>query len=142
MGQRLLRFPLVESANVFGWKAEEVLGKHVTDWQFVFAAAVNAVVQLTSKQREGSELQGLLRNRNYTKHGSVLHCEWYNSVLNDEHGQIVSVLSLVLDVTSRELAEAERARALAQREAREEAERADRLKTNSWRPYLTSGARR
>ena len=119
-----------ESAErLFGWKADEVLGKHVTDWQFVFADDVNAVVQLTSKQREGSEIQGLLRNRNYTKDGSVLHCEWYNSVLNDEHGQIVSVLSLVLDVTSRELAEAERARALArEREAREEAERADRLK--------------
>lgn len=119
-----------ESAErLFGWKAEEVLGKHVTDWRFVFVDDVNAVVQLTSKQREGSELQGLLRNRNYTKDGAILHCEWYNSVLNDENGQIVSVLSLVLDVTSRELAEAERARALVrEREAREEAERADRLK--------------
>lgn len=119
-----------ESAErLFGWKAEEVLGKHVTDWQFVFTEDVNAVVQLTSKQREGSEQQGVLRNRNYTKNGSIIHCEWYNSVLNDDQNKPVSVLSLVLDVTARELAELERARLLGrEREAREEAERADRLK--------------
>jgi PAS domain S-box-containing protein len=119
-----------ESAErLFGWKAEEVLGKHVTDWHFVFADDVNDVVQLTSKQREGSETRGVLRNRNYTKDGSIVHCEWYNSVLNDDSGKLVSVLSLVLDVTARELAAQERAKALLrEREAREEAEKADRLK--------------
>ena len=119
-----------ESAErLFGWKAEEVLGKHVTDWHFVFADDVNDVVQLTSKQREGSETRGVLRNRNYTKDGSIVHCEWYNSVLNDDKGKLVSVLSLVLDVTARELAAQERAQALLrEREAREEAEEADRLK--------------
>jgi PAS domain S-box-containing protein len=119
-----------ESAErLFGWKAEEVLGKHVTDWQFVFADDVNDVVQLTSKQREGAETRGVLRNRNYTKDGSIVHCEWYNSVLNDDAGKLVSVLSLVLDVTARELAAQERAGALLrEREAREEAEKADRLK--------------
>lgn len=119
-----------ESAErLFGWKAEEVLGKHVTDWQFVFADDVNEVVQLTSKQREGAETRGVLRNRNYTKNGSIVHCEWYNSVLDDDEGKLVSVLSLVLDVTARELAAQERAGALLrEREAREEAEKADRLK--------------
>lgn len=119
-----------ESAErLFGWKAEEVLGKHVTDWHFVFADDVNDVVQLTSKQREGSETRGVLRNRNYTKDGAIVHCEWYNSVLNDDEGKLVSVLSLVLDVTARELAAQERAKALLrEREAREEAEKADRLK--------------
>lgn len=119
-----------ESAErLFGWKAEEVLGKHVTDWKFVFADDVNEVVQLTSKQREGAETRGVLRNRNYTKNGSIVHCEWYNSVLNDDEGKLVSVLSLVLDVTARELAAQERAWALLrEREAREEAEKADRLK--------------
>ena len=119
-----------ESAErLFGWTAEEVLGKHVTDWKFVFADDVNEVIRLTSKQREGSEIRGVLRNRNYTKDGSVVHCEWYNSVLNDDEGKLVSVLSLVLDVTARELAAQERAHALLrEREAREEAEKADRLK--------------
>lgn len=119
-----------ESAErLFGWKAEEVLGKHVTDWHFVFAEDLSSVTQVTNKQREGVERQGVLRNRNYAKDGSILYCEWYNSVLNDDSGKLVSVLSLVLDVTARRLAEEKLARLLVrEREARQEAENADRLK--------------
>ena len=119
-----------ESAErLFGWSAEEVLGKHVSDWQFVFAEDVDAVQQVTYRQRVGAEVHGVHRNRNYTKDGSILFCEWYNSVLHNDKGELVSVLSLVLDVTARKLAEEERAALLLrEREARRHAEEADRLK--------------
>jgi PAS domain S-box-containing protein len=119
-----------ESAErLFGWKADEVLGKHVNEWHFVFDDDVNAVELVTNRQREGVEVHGVLRNRNYTRDGSVLYCEWYNSVLRDEAGKLVSVLSLVLDVTARQLAEEERAALLVrERDARRQAEEADRLK--------------
>jgi signal transduction histidine kinase/CheY-like chemotaxis protein len=59
----------------------------------------------------------------------VLYCEWYNSVLRDDRGKLVSVLSLVLDVTARKEAEEERAASLIrERDARQHAEEADRLK--------------
>jgi PAS domain S-box-containing protein len=115
--------------RLFGWRPDEVLGKHVSDWHFVFDEDVDAVAQVTNRQRVGAELLGVLRNRNYTRDGSILYCEWYNSVLRDEHGNLVSVLSLVLDVTVRELAEEERAALLArERDLRRQAEEADRLK--------------
>ncbi|HUE82150.1 MAG TPA: PAS domain S-box protein [Pyrinomonadaceae bacterium] len=119
-----------ESAErLFGWKAEEVLGKHVSDWRFVVAEDLTAVEQVGQRQREGSERQGVLYNRNYSKAGSVLHCEWYNSVLTAESGELVSILSLVLDVTARKLAEEQLATLLSsERAARREAEEADRLK--------------
>ena len=119
-----------ESAErLFGWKAEEVLGKHVGDWHFVFDEDVDAVAQVTNRQRVGAELLGVQHNRNYTRDGSVLYCEWYNSVLHDASGKLVSVLSLVLDVTTRKGAEEERTALLArERELREQAEEADRLK--------------
>ncbi|HEU4931275.1 MAG TPA: PAS domain S-box protein, partial [Pyrinomonadaceae bacterium] len=91
--------------HLFGWKAEEVLGKHVNEWRFVFTDDVDAVALVTNRQREGVEVQGVTRNRNYTREGSILYCEWYNSVLRDERGKLVSVLSLVLDVTARQSAE-------------------------------------
>jgi PAS domain S-box-containing protein len=90
--------------KLFGWTAEEVLQKHISDWAFVFPADVGVVAEVTAKQRQGIERQGLSLNRNYTKSGEVLHCEWYNSVLCDESGNLVSVLSHVLDVTARERA--------------------------------------
>ena len=119
-----------ESAeSLFGWKAEEVLGKHVEEWSFVFDEDLSAVESLTARQREGVEVQSVLHNRNYTKDGAVIHCEWYNSVLHDEDGKLVSVLSLVLDVTARKHAEEERAALLVrERDARRHAEQADRLK--------------
>ena len=119
-----------ESAErLFGWKAEEVLGKHVGDWQFVFDDDVDAVAQVTRLHRSGAELIGVQRNRNYTRDGSILYCEWYNSVLRDEAGTVVSVLSLVLDVTARKLAEEERAALLVrEQDLRKQAEEADRLK--------------
>ncbi len=115
--------------RIFGWKAEEVIGKHVSEWHFVFDEDADAVAQATNRQRVGAELQGVQRNRNYTKAGSVLHCEWYNSVLHDDEGLLVSVLSLVLDVTARKVAEEERAALLMrERDLRKHAEEADRLK--------------
>jgi PAS domain S-box-containing protein len=119
-----------ESAErLFGWKAEEVIGKHVNEWRFVFADDIDAVALVTNRQREGVETQGVQRNRNYTRDGGVLFCEWYNSVLKDDGGKLVSVLSLVLDVTARQSAEEERAASLVrERDARRHAEEADRLK--------------
>ncbi|MGH9874837.1 MAG: PAS domain-containing hybrid sensor histidine kinase/response regulator [Pyrinomonadaceae bacterium] len=115
--------------RLYGWTADEVLGKHVGEWHFVFDEDVDAVAQVTNRQRVGVELLGVQRNRNYTKDGAVLYCEWYNSVLHDENGKLVSVLSLVLDVTDRKLAEEERAELLArERDLRRRAEEADRLK--------------
>src|SRR5687767_13896836 len=115
--------------RLFGWKADEVIGKHVNEWQFVFADDVDAVALVTNRQRQGVEVQGVQRNRNYTRDGSVLFCEWYNSVLHDDRGKLVSVLSLVLDVTARQRAEEERAALLVrERDARKHAEEADRLK--------------
>ncbi|HEY6660379.1 MAG TPA: ATP-binding protein, partial [Pyrinomonadaceae bacterium] len=99
------------------------------EWRFVFADDVDAVALVTNRQREGVEVHGVQRNRNYTRDGHILFCEWYNSVLRDDRDKLVSVLSLVLDVTARQSAEEERAAALArERDARRHAEEADRLK--------------
>ena len=115
--------------RLFGWRADEVIGKHVNEWRFVFTDDVDAVALVTNRQREGVEVQGVQRNRNYTRDGGVLFCEWYNSVLKDDRGKLVSVLSLVLDVTARQSAEEERAASLLrERDARRHAEEADRLK--------------
>lgn len=119
-----------ESAErLFGWESEEVIGKHVSGWRFVFDEDAGTVEQATNRQRAGEELLGVQRNRNYTKDGRVLHCEWYNSVLRNEAGNLVSVLSLVLDVTARKQAEEERTALLArEQDARRQAQEADRLK--------------
>ena len=83
--------------KLFGWKAEEVIGKHFSDWEFVVAEDYDVVNQLSHRQNQGQERHGISRNRNYTKLDAILHCEWYNSALYNEEGKLVSVL--LLDVT-------------------------------------------
>ena len=85
--------------RLFGWSSEEVLGKNFSEWDFVVPEDLAAVNQVGERQNKGRELHGISRNRNYTKVGNILHCEWYNSALYNDAGKLVSVLSLVLDVT-------------------------------------------
>jgi PAS domain S-box-containing protein len=85
--------------RLFGWQSEEVLGRHFSEWSFVVPEDLDAVSKLGQRQNEGHERHGISRNRNYTKLGNILHCEWYNSALYSETGKLISVLSLVLDVT-------------------------------------------
>jgi len=97
---RISRWPL-SAERLFGWKAEEVLGKTIDEWRFVHPEDLKAVQEVGYRQRQGTERHSVSRNRNFTKQGTVLHNEWYNSVLHDESGRVISVLSLVLDVTAR-----------------------------------------
>ena len=85
--------------EIFGWTAAEVVGKSPLDWRFIHdddRAAVEAVSSRIFDQRERLVMS---RNRNYRKDGSVVHCCWYNSILRDDNGEVLSFLALVDDVS-------------------------------------------
>ncbi|UBF29656.1 PAS domain S-box protein [Kovacikia minuta CCNUW1] len=95
-----------QAENVFGWKSQEVLGKRLIDMGFVHAedeaAARREVIEPLVN---GDEQSKTMYSRNYTKDGSIVYCEWYNSVLRNEAGELISILSRALDVTDRKQAE-------------------------------------
>jgi PAS domain S-box-containing protein len=91
--------------RVFGWRAEEVLGKRMEDFRWVHEDDL-ANVRMVAKGLCTGENPGCFSaNRNYRKDGKVIFCEWYNSSLLGEGGELQSILSLVLDVTERKMAE-------------------------------------
>lgn len=90
--------------QVFGWKAEELLGKSFGEWRFVYEGDRGAVDTIAEDLMSGRVRSNVSRNRNYRKDGRLIECEWYNSALFDEAGDLVSILSLVQDVTDREQA--------------------------------------
>ncbi len=96
-----------ESEQMFGWSKAEVQGKAPEEWPIVHEEDSELINEQMTGMLAGKELRNKISNRNYTKDGTILHCEWYNSALLDEKGRLVSIISLVHDVTERVRAQVE-----------------------------------
>ena len=92
--------------RIFGWTADEVLGKAIGEFRWVVEEDTPAVDKVSAEMLSGQNPRNLNVNRNYRKDGSIITCEWYNSAVFDDSGNMVSVLSQVLDITERKKAEA------------------------------------
>ncbi|MEB3340419.1 PAS domain S-box protein [Okeania sp.] len=88
-----------QAEKIFGWQAEEILGIHANDWEFIYPEDLEKVNSIMQQLRQGNVPRNISYNRNYTKEGKVINCEWYNSAFFDEKSNLISILSLVLDVT-------------------------------------------
>jgi PAS domain S-box-containing protein len=90
-----------ESEKIFGWNAEEVVGKQLVDLNIIYEPDISIVQKTGEKLKNGLFNQIFSCNRNYRKDRSIITCEWYNIILKDENGEMVSVLSQVVDITDR-----------------------------------------
>lgn len=93
--------------EIFGWKASEALGENVYDPKFpiIYGDDKTAVDRINNELTQGAVNRNVSHNRNHTKSGEVIYSEWYNSVLRDDQGKVITILSLVQDVTERKKAE-------------------------------------
>ncbi|HMK27904.1 MAG TPA: PAS domain S-box protein [Chitinophagaceae bacterium] len=93
--------------EIFGWTEEEIISGQV-DWITKVYEGDQPWVSKISEQLVSGELEkNHLQHRNYTRDGRVIWCDWFNSVLKDENGKVISILSLVQDITERKKAEEE-----------------------------------
>ena len=85
----------------FGWRADEVVGRRPEDWTFVHPDDADDVRAIMDELLAGRAPRNVCRNRNLTRSGEVLTCDWYNSVVHDDEHRTTTILSLVDDVTER-----------------------------------------
>jgi diguanylate cyclase (GGDEF)-like protein/PAS domain S-box-containing protein len=95
-----------QAAKIFGWPEKEVLGLNWHEWKFIYEPDYQEVSHILSDLIANKKPRNFYCNRNYTKAGNVIYCEWYNSILQDATGKLVSILSLALDVSDRKKTEA------------------------------------
>lgn len=113
----LNNFPLAEvewdpSLNIIRWsqKAEEIFGytesEAVSEYRllekFIHEDDLEHVHKKIKEAFEKGEQEVSVINRNITKDGRVIYCEWYNSLLYNENGEVAAIYSLTHDVTDRE----------------------------------------
>ncbi|MCM2264437.1 MAG: CHASE domain-containing protein [Desulfuromonadales bacterium] len=90
--------------KIFGYSAEEAIGAHASFFMPESGGDVVARAQSELLQNKGVWNS---TNRNVTKDGRIIECDWYNTTLVDHSGTVIGVASLAQDITERLRAEAQ-----------------------------------
>lgn len=93
--------------KIFGWTSSETVGRPIMDLNLIYQEDMPLVQKTMANLTDGASTQVVSSNRNITKDGRILYCTWYNSVVMDERGAMLSVLSMVSDNTSQVRADEE-----------------------------------
>ncbi|MFT4627842.1 MAG: diguanylate cyclase (GGDEF)-like protein/PAS domain S-box-containing protein [Myxococcota bacterium] len=84
---------------LFGWSRDEMIG-HSTTERIVPPHARDTTATVVASLLDGA---GGLRsiNGNVRRDGTMIRCEWFNTTLFDDAGEVIGVAALVRDVTER-----------------------------------------
>lgn len=88
------------AAAMFGFTPQELLQKQGDLLNFVHEEDATAVAAIIAEITSGRTGHNESLNRNLKKDGSFIYCQWYNSALKDDRGNVINILSLCQDVTS------------------------------------------
>lgn len=74
------------------------MGKRILDFM-VHKEDENQINEIIKNIGKGISFKQPNENRNYTKDGKILYCQWYHSLLRDAQGNVETVLFIVRDIT-------------------------------------------
>jgi len=91
--------------EIFGWTEKEFMDAQKTGYSQVFDEDLPWVSKMSRQLITGEVTRNRVQYRNYTKDGRVIWCEWFNSVLKDRDGEVITIMSLVQDITAEKTSE-------------------------------------
>ncbi|WP_083883505.1 PAS domain S-box protein [Spirulina subsalsa] len=91
--------------GIFGYSAAEVIGKQGID--LLVPTQARSEVDHTIGNLAVHQGGTYSINENITKTGEIIVCEWHNTVLVNDQGELVGFASMVTDITQRQKAEQE-----------------------------------
>ena len=88
-----------KAEQLFGWTSKEVIGLHFNEFKILPKDEFERIKENINWIENGNEITTVLENRNCHKNGKDLYCKWHNSILRDKEGKMVSIFSMVEDIT-------------------------------------------
>lgn len=93
--------------RIFGYTEQEALGQHA---RFIIPEEIRPLVDEIWQHLLGETGGAFSTNENVTQDGRHILCDWFNSPLRNESGQVSGVASFIEDVTQQNQAQVELAR--------------------------------
>lgn len=100
---RVINWPK-RAEQLFGWQADEVMGRSLKDWQFVYQQGATDTREFAATLIASPQQMATRLSRNYCKDGSIIWCQWHNSILRDTSGAPISIFTVATDVTAQQQA--------------------------------------
>jgi PAS domain S-box-containing protein len=85
--------------KLFGYSKEDALGNDGISLLVPDSLVENVRDVMRQAWSTGNDVHHI--NENWTKDGSLITCEWFNTPLNDADGRLVGVASMAQDITER-----------------------------------------
>jgi len=82
-----------------GWNSEEVMGMHYSDLNLVPKDELARIKGTTDIILHSNETVVILERNYCHKNGSLLFCRWHNSILRDSNNNLISIFSIVEDIS-------------------------------------------
>jgi len=93
--------------EIFGWSMDDLASNGTTAYGKLFEEVLPWLTRLAEQLLSGEASGAKTQHRNMTKDGRTIHCEWFNSIVKDKDGKIVTIVSLVSDLTEKMESEAQ-----------------------------------
>ena len=87
--------------EIFGWSRDEYISNAKAGYSLVYEEDKLWVEKIMKQIVSGEIEKSSSQNRNYTKDGRVIWCEWLTTGIRDKEGKIDKIVSLVQDITDR-----------------------------------------
>lgn len=91
-----------KAEDLFGYSVEEAIAKPKLLKEFIHPEDISKVQNNLEQAYKEKKQNVSVINRNITKDGKVIYCQWYNSLLYNADGEVEAIYSLTHDVTPRQ----------------------------------------
>ena len=85
--------------EILGLSGKEFIESQENGLSKVYEKDLPWVSKILEQLISGEVERNKVQQRNITKDGKVIWCEWFNSVLKDKDGKVKTIMSLVQDIT-------------------------------------------